>query len=60
MKLLLLCINYAPESTGIAPFTTALGEELVQRGHRVTVATTFPHYPEWQTHAAYRGKWFLT
>lgn len=60
MKLLMLCMNYAPESTGIAPFTTALSQELVQRGHQVTVATTFPHYPEWQTYEPYRGKWFLT
>src|SRR5438552_1707065 len=60
MKLLMLCMNYAPESTGIAPFTTALSQELVRRGHQVTVATTFPHYPEWQTYEPYRGKWFLT
>ncbi len=56
MKLLLLCMNYAPERTGIAPFTTDLAEALVMRGHQVTVATTFPHYPEWETYADYRGK----
>jgi colanic acid biosynthesis glycosyl transferase WcaI len=57
MKLLLLCMNYAPERTGIAPFTTDLAEYLARRGHEVTVATTFPHYPEWETHADYSGKW---
>lgn len=60
MKLLLLCMNYAPEKTGIAPFTTGLSQELARRGHQVTVATTFPHYPEWSTQEPYRGKWFLT
>lgn len=60
MKVLVMGMNYAPESTGIAPFTTALSKELVRRGHQVTVATTFPHYPEWRTHALYRGKWFVT
>lgn len=56
MKLLLLCMNYAPERTGIALFTTDLAEFLAARGHQVTVATTFPHYPEWETYAPYRGK----
>lgn len=60
MNVLVMGMNYAPESTGIAPFTTALCQELVKRGHQVTVATTFPHYPEWRTYEPYRGKWFLT
>ncbi|HZQ05318.1 MAG TPA: WcaI family glycosyltransferase [Anaerolineae bacterium] len=60
MNLLVIGMNYAPERTGIAPFTTELCEYLAQRGHRVTVATTFPHYPEWKTHATYSGKWALT
>ncbi len=59
MKLFLMCMNYAPERTGIALFTTDLAEYLAQRGHRVTVATTFPHYPEWETQEAYRGKWTM-
>lgn len=56
MNLLLLCMNYAPERTGIALYTTDLAEYLAQQGHGVTVATTFPHYPEWETQAEYRGK----
>lgn len=60
MNLLVLGMNYAPESTGIAPFTTGLCEYLAARGHAVTVATTFPHYPEWKTHAAYANKWTQT
>jgi glycosyltransferase involved in cell wall biosynthesis len=40
-------INYAPEETGIAPYTTGLAEHLAACGHRVTVATGIPHYPAW-------------
>ncbi len=40
-------INYAPEETGIAPYTTGLAEHLAIRGHRVTVTTGVPHYPSW-------------
>lgn len=57
MRLVLLCMNYAPETTGIAPFTTGLCEYLGARGHQVTVATTFPHYPRWRTQAPYQGRW---
>lgn len=60
MNLLVIGMNYAPEQTGIAPFTTELCEDLVRHGHSVTVATTFPHYPEWKTHAPYASKRALT
>lgn len=60
MKLLIIGMNYAPEQTGIAPFTTELCEHLARHGHTVTVATTFPHYPEWKTAARYAGMYALT
>lgn len=41
-------INFAPETTGIAPYSAGLTEELVRRGHRVRVLTTHPHYPQWR------------
>jgi colanic acid biosynthesis glycosyl transferase WcaI len=59
MNILILGMNYAPERTSVAPFTTGLSEYLVSRGHRVFVATTFPHYPEWKVQAPYEGKAFL-
>lgn len=49
-------LNYAPEPTGIAPYTTALAEGLSARGARVRVLTGFPHYPEWRVRAGYRGR----
>lgn len=56
MKILILGINYAPEPTSVAPFTTGLAEHLAAEGHLVQVITTFPYYPEWKTWREYRGK----
>lgn len=55
MKILIVGLNFAPEPTGIAPYTTAAAEELTRRGHRVTVVTGYPHYPQWRVHDGYRG-----
>ncbi|MGY1716386.1 glycosyltransferase family 4 protein [Geodermatophilus sp. SYSU D01106] len=46
-------LNYAPETTGIAPYTTGLARHLAQEGHEVTVLTGHPHYPEWRLHPGY-------
>ena len=48
MKVLLWGINYAPESTGIAPFNRELCEYLASRGHDVTAVTAFAYYPVWR------------
>jgi colanic acid biosynthesis glycosyl transferase WcaI len=58
MRLLVLGINYAPERTSVAPFTTGLCEHLVARGHEVTVVTAFPYYPEWRVWDGYRGHFY--
>jgi colanic acid biosynthesis glycosyl transferase WcaI len=55
MRLLVLGINYAPERTSVAPFTTGLCEHLAARGNKVTVVTAFPYYPEWRVWNGYRG-----
>ena len=47
-KVLVVGINYRPETTGIAPYTTGLAEHLAATGHRTTVLTGFPHYPAWR------------
>lgn len=52
-KILLVGINYAPEVTGIAPYTTAVSRHFVERGADVTVITGVPHYPEWRVPAGY-------
>lgn len=60
MRILILGTNYAPEMTGISPFTTGLAEHLVEDGHAVTVATCFPHFPGWKVWPEYRGRLGMT
>ncbi|MGE0229515.1 MAG: glycosyltransferase [Dehalococcoidia bacterium] len=49
-------LNYWPEETGIAPYTTALAEHLVQEGMAVTVVAGMPYYPHWSVRDGYRRK----
>lgn len=55
LSVLLLGLNYAPEQSGIAPYATGIATGLQRRGHRVTVMTTFPHYPQWRRAEGYSG-----
>jgi colanic acid biosynthesis glycosyl transferase WcaI len=55
VRILFLGINYHPEDTGIAVFTTGRCEYLAARGHEVTICTTFPYYPAWRVADSYRG-----
>jgi colanic acid biosynthesis glycosyl transferase WcaI len=55
MRILVMGINYAPERTSVAPFTTGLCEHLASQGNHVTVVTAFPYYPEWRVWDGYRG-----
>jgi len=56
MRVLLIGINYWPEETGIAPYTTGLAEHLAARGHETTVLTGVPHYPQWRVLESYAGR----
>lgn len=47
LRVLAVGINFGPEHTGIAPYTTQLCEHLAERGAEVTVFTGVPHYPSW-------------
>ncbi|MTJ86625.1 glycosyltransferase [Nocardia seriolae] len=48
VRVVILGINYAPEPTGIAPYTTGLAVGLAARGHQVRVLTGVTHYPAWR------------
>lgn len=48
-------LNYAPEQTGNAPYTTSLAERLVADGTPVSVTTAHPHYPAWRVSEGYGG-----
>lgn len=54
IRILVVGINYAPEHTGIAPYTTGLAEFMLSQGADVQVLTGVPHYPAWTVPPAYR------
>ncbi len=56
LHILVVTGSYAPDRSGTAPLNTQLCEHLASRGHRISVATGFPHYPEWKVPDAYCGK----
>jgi colanic acid biosynthesis glycosyl transferase WcaI len=54
LNVLITTSYYWPAGAGSAPYLTGLAEHLSGRGHRVVVATTFAHYPEWRSSAGRR------
>lgn len=52
---LFIGINYAPEPTGIAPYTAGMARGLAARGWAVRALTTHPHYPAWRILEGYGG-----
>jgi colanic acid biosynthesis glycosyl transferase WcaI len=58
MRIHTICVNYWPEKTGIASFSTGRAEALAARGHHVTVCTAVPYYPEWRVASEYRRRPF--
>ena len=55
LDVLMFGLNYWPEQTGIAPYSTALAEHLASSGMRVTVVAGMPYYPQWRVMDGYRG-----
>ena len=55
LRVAILGLNYSPEPTGIAPYTTALAEDLARRGHHVRVLAAHPHYPAWRIMDGFGG-----
>lgn len=51
----ILGLNYSPEHTGIAAYTSSFARSLADGSVAVNVITGYPHYPQWQIHAGYRG-----
>jgi glycosyltransferase involved in cell wall biosynthesis len=46
-------MNYPPEPTGIAPYTSGLAAGLHKRGYEVTAHVAQPHYPQWTIYKGY-------
>lgn len=53
-NVLIVGINYWPEPTGIAPYTSGMAEYLAQHAASVEVLTGLPSYPSWSVPADYR------
>lgn len=51
-------INYAPEHTGVAPYTTHACAHLAKQGADVFVLAGVPHYPHWTVLPEYLGRLF--
>ncbi|MGW9175466.1 glycosyltransferase [Streptomyces decoyicus] len=49
--------NYAPEPTGIGPYSTQIAEHLAATGADTHVLAGMPHYPAWRVADGYRGRW---
>lgn len=58
MKILVASINFAPDHSGIALYSTDLPVFFAEKGHQVTMVTGFPYYPEWRKREKDRGKLF--
>ena len=58
MRVLVVGLNYLPESTSIGPYTAGLTEYLQSVGHSVQVVTGFPMAPHWRVWKGYRDRWF--
>jgi colanic acid biosynthesis glycosyl transferase WcaI len=60
MRILVHAINYRPELTGPAKYTTEMCEWLAARGHDVTVVVPPPYYPQWRVAAPYSQWRYVT
>ena len=49
LKIALLSASYAPEPTGIGPYSAEMAEALAAKGHAVRVVAAFPFYPAWRS-----------
>lgn len=48
IRLLVITMLYEPDCVGIAAIASDMCAGLAERGHDVTVYTTYPFYPEWK------------
>lgn len=48
VKILVSSINFHPDHSGIALYSTDLPVYCAEHGHEVTMVTGFPYYPSWR------------
>lgn len=57
MRILLLIIQFPPDVNPTGVLMNDVAQGLVERGHRMSVLTAFPHYEKFRVWDEYRGKW---
>jgi len=60
MRIGVVGVNFHPERVGIGVYTHDMCRFFAEAGHRVSVITGFPFYPELRPDPQYAGRWFLT
>jgi colanic acid biosynthesis glycosyl transferase WcaI len=55
LKILIYGINYSPEPTGIAIYSTEMAEYFAREGNDVRVVTGRPYYPGWKIMSGHRA-----
>lgn len=55
-RILIIGINYYPEETGNAPYTTGIAEHLAAIGNNVHVVAGMPYYPSWTIEKGYERR----
>jgi putative colanic acid biosynthesis glycosyltransferase WcaI len=58
MRLLLVNLQFPPDTNSTGRLMSQIGKGLAEFGHEVTVVTTFPHYENFRIWEGYRGKLF--
>jgi colanic acid biosynthesis glycosyl transferase WcaI len=56
VKIIITTNYYHPETIGAAIWVTQLAQDLQERGHQVTVVTSFPSYPFGKIFTGYRNR----
>ncbi|HWY32842.1 MAG TPA: glycosyltransferase family 4 protein [Candidatus Acidoferrum sp.] len=58
MKILVSSINFFPDHSGIALYSTDLAVYFAEQGHDVSMVTGFPYYPKWEKRPEDRKRLF--
>jgi len=56
LDVLIVTASFVPDISPNARILSEISEDLVKRGHRVTIATPFPYHPAWVVPEQYRWK----
>ncbi|WP_245582380.1 WcaI family glycosyltransferase [Neorhizobium lilium] len=56
-RVIVYCMNFAPEIAGVGKYTGEIAEHLIAEGADVTVVTTPPHYPGWRVQSGYGNRY---